>query len=215
MEQGLMELADGWIQNIGSWGYALLVAAALVEYIFPPFPGDSLIALGGVWAWRTSQSWLGVWGAVTLGNALGIGLQHRIGFALAQRIQGSRSGWITEKLVAWGLSEERIAAMQERMRKRGVALLLINRFLPSLRALVFLAAGASGLSFKKTLGWGVVGSLAWSAFILGIGAWVGGNAERMLGLLNRYQAVAAWVLGIIILLWILYKLYRKLWPSCN
>jgi len=206
-----MELADFWIQTIGSWGYAALVAAALAEYIFPPFPGDSLIALGGVWAWRTSKSWLGVWAAVTLGNTLGIGLQHRIGCVLAQRIQGTKSGWIAEKLAAWGLTEERIAAMQERMRKHGVAWLLLNRFLPSLRALVFLAAGASGLSLKKTLGWGVAGSLAWSAFILGIGAWVGGNAERMIGLLNRYQKAAAWVVGTAIVLWILYKLYIKLY----
>ena len=206
-----MEFADGWIQNIGSWGYAALVAAALVEYLFPPFPGDSLIALGGIWAWRTSQSWLGVWAAVIFGNALGICLQHRIGCALTRRIQGSKSGWIAEKLMAWGLSEERIAAMQERMRKHGVALLLVNRFLPSFRALVFLAAGASGLSFKKTMGWGIAGSLTWSAFILGIGAWVGGNVERMLSLLNRYQTVAAWVLGTAIVLWILCKLYRKLY----
>jgi membrane protein DedA with SNARE-associated domain len=97
--------------------------------------------------------------------------------------------------------------MQERVRRRGVALLLVNRFLPSFRALVFLAAGASGLSFKKTLGWGVMGSLAWNAFILGIGALVGGNAERMLGLLGRYQTVAAWALGAAVAFWVLYKLY--------
>ena len=207
--QKLIALADGWVQNLGPWGYAVMAAAAFIEYIFPPFPGDSVTALGGAWAWRTSQSWLGIWVAVTLGNALGIGLQHRVGRALASRVQGSRSGWIAGKLTAWGLSEERIAAMRELIRKRGVTLLLVNRFFPSFRALVFLAAGASGLSFKKTLCWGVFGSLAWSAFILGIGAWAGGNAERMLGLLERYQTAAAWVVGAAVVLWVLYKLYKR------
>jgi len=206
--QRILELADVWIQNLGSWGYAVLFAAALVEYIFPPFPGDSMLALGGIWAWRAHQSWLGVWIAVTLGNALGIGLQHRIGRALAQKVQGSKSGRLSQKLSAWGLSEERIAAIQERMKRHGTALLLINRFLPSFRALVFLAAGASGLSFKSTMFLGIIGSIAWSAFILGIGAWVGGNAERMLMLLERYQTAAAWTVGAAVVLWVLYKLYK-------
>lgn len=209
MEHELIKLADGWIQNFGSWGYVVLFAAALVEYIFPPFPGDSVVALGGLWAWRTGKSWLVVWMALTSGNALGIGLQHRIGCALIQKTHGAKSGWVAKKLAAWGLSDERIAVMQERMRRHTVSLLLINRFLPSFRALVFLAAGASGLSLKKTLFWGVLGSLAWNAFILGIGAWVGGNAERMLRLLERYQTAAAWAVGTAIVLWVFYIIYRR------
>ena len=205
----MIELADGWAQNLGPWGYAVLVVAALAEYILPPIPGDSMVALGGIWARRTNQSWLCVWMAVTLGNTLGIGLQHRLGCVLASSVQGAKPGRLAKKLAAWGLTDERIAAMQERIRVRGVALLLINRFFPSFRALVFLAAGASGLSLKRTLFWGVLGSLAWSAFILSIGAWVGGNAERMLALLARYQTTAAWVTGTVVVLLVLYKLFRR------
>ena len=208
MEQELIDLARGWAQNLGQWGYLVMGFAALIEYIFPPFPGDSVMALGGAWAWRTSQSWLGIWVAVTLGNALGITLQHRLGRALSQTLSSTEQGWIARKAASWGLSEDRIGAMQERMRKHGVKLLLINRFLPSLRALVFLAAGASNLSFKKTLCWGVFGSLIWSAFILGLGAMAGGNAELMLNLLTRYQKAAAWVVGAAIVLWGLYRLYK-------
>ena len=207
MGQELIELADEWIQNLGAWSYVAMVFAAFVEYVFPPFPGDSMVAIGGAFAWRTGQSWLGVWVAVIFGNALGIALQHRIGCFLAKRIQNTEPGWIVRKLIDRGLSEERITAMQERIRKHSVMMLLVNRFMPSLRALVFLAAGASGLSLKKTLGWGVFGSLIWSAFILGIGAWAGGNAERMLGLLKRYETTAAWVVGAGVIFWVLYKLY--------
>jgi len=207
VEQWLIKTAESLAQNLGPWGYPVLAAAALLEYIFPPFPGDSIVALGGAWAWLASRSWLGVWVAVTSGNVMGIVLQHQVGSVLSRSMHGSKRGRIVEKLISWGLSEDRIAAMQERVRKYGVVLLVVNRFMPSFRALVFLAAGASGLSLKKTLGWGVVGCIAWNAFILGIGVWVGGNAERMLGLLGRYQTAAAWVLGTVVTLWILYKLY--------
>ena len=148
--------------------------------------------------------------AVILGNAFGIGMQHRIGYVLSRKVQGSESGWLLKKLKSWGLSDERIAVMKEHMRRRGTALILVNRFLPSIRAVVFLAAGVSGLSFKSTMFWGVLGSLAWSAFILGIGAWVGGNAERMLTLLKHYQTAVSWtVVGMAIVIWFLYKIYKK------
>ena len=196
-----------WIQNLGSWSYVAMLFAAFAEYIFPPFPGDSMVAIGGAFAWRAGQSWLGVWVAVISGNALGIGLQYRIGCILAKRINNPEPGWIVRKLIDHGLSVERINAMQERIRKHSVMILLINRFMPSLRALVFLAAGASGVSLKKTLGWGVLGSLIWSAFILGIGAWAGGNAERMLDVLGRYETAAAWCVGTAVVLWVLYKIY--------
>ncbi|MCL2179224.1 MAG: DedA family protein [Proteobacteria bacterium] len=209
MGQKFLEWADSWIQGLGPWGYGVLALAALLEYLFPPFPGDSVVVLGGIWAWRTSQSWLGVWAVVALGNILGIGIQHRIGHILVQRVQGREAGRVVKRLKAWGLTEERLAGMQERICRHSVALLLANRFLPSLRALVFLAAGASGLSLKKTLGWGVLGSLVWSAFILGIGAWVGGNVERVLGLLEGYQTVAAWVLGAAVVFWVCYKLWKR------
>ena len=193
---------------LGPWGYVALVFAALVEYIFPPFPGDSLVALGGAWAFRTSRSWLALWLALTAGNMLGIALQHRIGRALAQKAEGG-SSWAAKKLKAWGLTQARVLAAKEQMQKRGVALLLLNRFLPSFRALVFLAAGALGMSFKKTLVWGTLGSLAWSAFILGIGAWLGGNAERVLEVLERYQVAAAWAVGAACVLWVVWQFMKK------
>jgi membrane-associated protein len=207
--QKLIESADSWAERLGPWGYGVLVFAALVEYVFPPFPGDSVVALGGALAFRTSRSWLGVWLAVTLGNVLGIALQHGLGRALARRVQGKEPGRVAKRLMSWGLTEVRIAAAKEQMQKRGAVLLVVNRFMPSLRALVFLAAGASGLSLRKTMAFGVLGSLAWSAFILGAGALLGGNAERMLGLLEGYQTAATWVLGAAIVLWVLWRLKKK------
>jgi membrane protein DedA with SNARE-associated domain len=207
--QKLIESADSWAERLGPWGYGVLVFAALIEYVFPPFPGDSVVVLGGAWAFRTSRSWLGVWAAVTLGNILGIGLQHHLGRVLAQKAQGREPGWVAKKLKAWGLTEARMAMAREQMRRRGAVLLLVNRFLPSFRALVFLAAGASGLSLKKTMAFGVLGSLAWSVFILGAGALLGGNAERVLGLLEGYQTAAAWVLGTATVFWVLWRLKKK------
>ena len=210
MEEELIELADSWARLLGPWGYGALFFAALIEYLFPPFPGDSVVALGGAWALRTSQSWLGVWVAVTLGNGVGIGLQHRLGCVLAQRAQGKKPGRVAKKLMAWGLTEERLAAAQKQMHRHGTLLLLANRFLPSFRALVFLAAGAAGLSFKKTLAWGVLGSLAWSALVLGVGAWFADNAQQILHWLKRYQTGAAWGVGAALGLWVLYRLFLRL-----
>jgi len=205
----LIEWADHWAGLLGPWGYVALVFAALIEYLFPPFPGDSVVALGGAWAIRTSQSWLGVWVAVTAGNLLGMALQHRIGCAWAQRRRDKEPGRVARKLASWGLTEARIARAKEQMRKQGVALLVLNRFVPSFRALVFLAAGASGVSFRKTMAFGALGSLVWSAFILGLGAWLGGNAELLLKVLERYQTVASWGVVAALAGWLTYALIKR------
>lgn len=213
MGEKLLEFADTWGQLLGPWGYGLLFLAAFIEYVLPVFPGDSVAVLGGAWAWRTSRSWLGVWLALTLGNALGIWLQHGLGQALARSAQLGKAGKLSKRLGALGMTEVRMAAMGERVRRHGVALLLINRFLPSFRALVFLAAGMSGLSLPKTLFWGVLGSLVWSAFILGAGAWLGGNAQKALRFLEAYQAAAAWAVGAVVVLWAAWWLMRRRRPK--
>ena len=212
MGEKLIEWAKTWAEGLGPWGYVLLVFAALVEYVFPPFPGDSVVVVGGAFALRTPHSWLGVWLAVTLGNVLGIALQHRLGHALAQRAQGE-PGWVARRCKALGLTPARMEAMQAHMQRRGAVLLVLNRFLPSFRALVFLAAGALGMSFCKTMAWGVLGSLAWSAFLLGVGALLGGNAEKMLEVLEGYQRAAAWALGAALVLWVLWRFIKKRPPK--
>ena len=48
----MVEFLDNLISNIGLLGLLVLGLAAAVEYVVPPFPGDTITLLGGVYAVR-------------------------------------------------------------------------------------------------------------------------------------------------------------------
>jgi membrane protein DedA with SNARE-associated domain len=82
------------------------------------------------------------------------------------------------------------------MRTRGSWLLVANRFFPTFRAVLFLAAGAAKMSFPRVVFLGTVSAMAWNIVMVAIGYAVGGNVERLTALLSQYNRVAFIVLGV-------------------
>jgi membrane protein DedA with SNARE-associated domain len=190
----MVEHFDAWISAVGPAGYWVLGVAAMLEYLVPPFPGDSILLLGGVYAVRGDRPWLWVFIAVTLGSVLGAALNYAVGKWLSDRLDRH-----PERPVLFGkVSHARIVALEERMRRSGGALIAVNRFMPGIRALVFLAAGASRMPFKRVMMLGAISAMAWNALVLGVGFAVGGNAERLQALLGRYQTLSIVVIVLVV-----------------
>ena len=167
----MLEQLDTLMRALGAWGYPGLGLAALVEYLFPPFPGDTLVVLGGAWAGRGEHSLWGALVALTLGSLVGMSLTWRLGRGLAGRLKTA-----PESARVLGLPVGQIRKTQTLMREKGGWLLLFNRFLPSFRSVLFVAAGASEVPLGRTLLLGGVSSLAFNALLLGAGA--GGGRQR-------------------------------------
>lgn len=199
----MLETLDAWIRAVGPLGYVALFAACLIEYVFPPFPGDTIVLLGGIYAIRGQRSWALVLVAVTLGSLVGTAIDYVVGSRLARRF---------ERREDFAARHPHVVRLQERMRKRGILLIAFNRFLPGVRSLLFLAAGASGMDFRRVMLWGVVSSALWNSLILAVGVAVGGNAERLDAFLGDYNRVAWVVVGALIAAfagWYLWKFRRR------
>jgi membrane protein DedA with SNARE-associated domain len=199
----MVETLDAWIRAVGPLGYAALFAASLIEYVFPPFPGDTVVLLGGVFAARGQRSWLLVLATVTLGSVVGSAIDYFIGSRLARRF---------ERGADFAARHPHLVRLQEKMRGRGILLIAINRFMPGVRGLIFLAAGAAGMDFRRVMGWGALSALVWNAAILGVGIAVGGNAERLEGFVQRYNQVAWVVMAVAVAgfaTWYLWKFRRR------
>ena len=69
---------------------------------------------------------------------------------------------------------ERVVAAFER---HGAAVLLVNRFVPGVRALFFVAAGVAGVRTGPALLASAGSALAWNALLVGAGTAVGWNLE--------------------------------------
>ena len=71
------------LQHDNMWlGIALVAFAGMAEYIFPPFPGDSLMLFGFFLAGRGDLPLAGVFGGAFLGSLVGAELAYQLGARL-------------------------------------------------------------------------------------------------------------------------------------
>ena len=164
---------------------AILFLGSLVEYVFPPFPGDSLVVLGAWYAVNGKISWPVAFLATTGGAVLGAWIDYRVGVALGARLErgAARRGLLTL---------ERVRQVEAGYARWGAWFLLGNRFLPGIRAFLFVGAGAAHLPVGKVILFGGISAAAWNAMLLLVGALVVKNLDEFVGWLERYTALA-WV----------------------
>ncbi len=185
----MVELFDTWVHRLGDLGYLVVGLAAMLEYLVPPLPGDTVLVLGGAYAVRGEQSLPGVFVAVTVGSVAGLSVHWWLGRALARKLERS------EKL-PFGLKHERLTALQASMKKRGDWILAVNRFIPSVRALVFIAAGASHIPYRRAAALGALSAAAWNILLLSVGYLVGGNAERLATFVRHWERTVFALLAV-------------------
>jgi membrane protein DedA with SNARE-associated domain len=199
----MLEQIDQFMASVGPLAYLVLALAATLEYVVPPFPGDSVVLLGGVYAVRGDHPWWGVFAAVLAGSVLGAACNYWIGRKVAKRFERDPTRPF------FGLTHARLESLQARMRLRGGWLLVINRFLPGIRGAVFIAAGASHMPIRRCLLLGALSATAHSALVLWMGYAVGGNLERLTALAQRYQRYILVGLAVLAVLFALRALLRR------
>jgi membrane protein DedA with SNARE-associated domain len=192
-----------WLQGSeGPLGYAVLALASLIEYVVPPFPGDT-IALFGIFLAATA-GWSAVWVylALNLGATAGGMIAYGFGRAVAapeRRPRGLRGA----------RTERAIDTITARYRKHGVIYLAVNRFVPALRAFFFVGAGIARLPWPSVALWGGLSAAAWNGLLLALGWAVGASWERMLAAARAYSAVATVLIVAAIALLVLRTLVRR------
>jgi membrane protein DedA with SNARE-associated domain len=162
---------------------AILFLGSLVEYVFPPFPGDTLVVLGAWYAVNGKISWPFAFVAVTAGAVVGAWIDYRIGVALGAALErgAMRRGPVTL---------EHVRQVEAGYARWGAWFLLANRFLPGIRAFLFVGAGAARLPLGKVLLWGGISAAAWNALLLLVGAYLATNLSELVDWLQRYTTLA-------------------------
>ena len=185
------------------WAYALVLAAAAIEYIFPPVPGDTVALFAVALAVRAQLSWVLVYLAMTLGALLG-GLAAW-GFGL----------WLANHEESWPSflrtpgATRALDALRRGYEQHGAMYLVVNRFLPALRAFFFVGAGMSRMNVGPVIVFGGISAALWNALLMGIGYAVGNNWDMLRDLAERY-AVATLILVVIAVIGLI---ARFVWES--
>lgn len=179
-----------WLELVLRWPpvavYALLCAGALVEYVVPPFPGDTVVVAGavlvGAHGWSVGPVWLAVCAGTVAGAALDLALGRHLAGGPLERLS-PRARDAVDTLVAG-------------FRRWGPMLLAVNRFLPGIRPLFFVAAGVAGMRTGPVLGWALVSASLWNALLVALGVALGQRLDRLASVLSQYQLAVGVLIGL-------------------
>jgi membrane protein DedA with SNARE-associated domain len=178
---------------------AILFFAAFIEYVFPPFPGDTFVVGGvtlvSVFGWH----WVPVMGVVTAGAVAGTAVDFAIGRWLVRSGRIARLG---------DGSRATVDTIVQRMRRHGPIYLAVNRFLPGIRALFFVAAGVADLPRWQVMLWSTVSAVAWNALLVGAGFLVGNHVDDLELFLTRFTFVG-WALIAVVVGYFVFKWLRS------
>ncbi len=190
-EAKLIEL----VHATGPEAAVVLFLSSAVEYVFPPWPGDVLTAAGAIWALEGVLPFPVLLASTTLGSVAGAAISYELGARLVGRASSGRAG----RLLRWLAPPERIQAVHRLSERWGTWLVLFNRFVPGVRGLFFVAAGAGGMPRARVLTLGAVSALGWNALLLGVGWGLGRDLTRLLEWLRGW-AIGGWALLALVII---------------
>jgi membrane protein DedA with SNARE-associated domain len=178
---------------------ALVFSAAAIEYVFPPFWGDTLMLAGSFVAGVDRRSMTAVFVAAVLGSCLG---------AAVAWWMGRRFGQASMRVFKRSERARRIAGRAERLfANHGSRVLALNRFIPGLRAFFLPLAGAGRLPFRPTMVWATVSNLLYCGVVVLAGFFIASRSpdfeafRASVRMLMVVAAVASTVLMIAMTTW--------------
>ncbi len=172
-------LALNWLSPhdlINTFGTGGLLLVIFIESgIIPaPLPGDSLLVLAGAFSATSANSndpHLNL-AAVVFGSLAAAILGAELGYLI-----GRRYGTRLFKDGAKIFKTEYLVRAQEFFDRRGAASVVIARFVPIVRTIVPMLAGAGKMSHRKFAAANVVGAVVWTVGISMLGFWLGKSVD--------------------------------------
>jgi membrane protein DedA with SNARE-associated domain len=195
------------IEKIGYLGVGLLVG---LENIIPVIPSEIVQPYAGFVAQKDG------FGAVvlmilvaTIGSVVG----SLAMYAIAASIGPVRLRSFVNRYGSWvGISEHELTRAENWFDRRATIAVLVGRCVPLIRAVVSIPAGFRRMKLMPYIVYTAIGSLVWNILLIGAGALLGDNWERVGEVFAPIQKLVelAVVVAVVVFAWLrVRKLYRK------
>ncbi|MFM2436717.1 MAG: hypothetical protein RL353_707 [Actinomycetota bacterium] len=197
----LGDLAN-WVQDVinqfGYFGVALLV---VIENIFPPIPSEIVLPFAGFVAQQGSAgvaqsdtSVIGMMIAATIGSVVGA----LILYVISSAIGPERLRAFVQRFGRWfGVKQTDLLRAEAWFDRRSFVAVLVGRCVPLIRSIVSIPAGFRRMKLTSFILLTAVGSAVWNIALIGAGALLGDQWERV----GEYVGVFQWlVIGAILVL---------------
>ncbi len=183
MLESLWNLITGFGEG---WYPILLGATALVETLFPPFPGDVIyIALAGL-ALRSGVPVFLLWVPGFAGCFISTVMLDSMGRSsrlekLERMITGARGG-------------RSMARARKLLAGRGPWIISMSRFIPGIRSILVVAAASSGMSRRAVLGYAGASAALWYGVMAAAGSIAGAGIESAEAFMAEFSS---WLWGLL------------------
>lgn len=154
---------------------AVLALSAGIEYVVPPFPGDTVSLLGAVLVGNHDWSFAAVLAATLLGSVIGSMGAFYLGVAVHRR--RGRKKKVNPKL----------DTLIQRFQRHGGVYLCLNRFMPGIRPIFFVAAAFAQMRPQSVLFYSLLSASLWNATLIAAGAALGANLTELESFVQTYS----------------------------
>jgi len=203
---GLTGFAADLLNALGEFGVGVLV---FIEVLVPPIPSEVILPFAGYLsqAGELQIPWLILWStAASLAGAL---LLYWLGAAVGM---GRAIDLVARTRLVSRTDLERGA---DWFTRRGSWSVLVGRFIPGIRSLISIPAGAARMNLARFCVYTVIGSGIWNASLIGVGAALGTQHELLdqyLGYVD-YVVYAAIAIALVILVVRRFREQRRELPA--
>ena len=201
----LGDLAN-WVQDVinqfGYFGVALLV---VIENVFPPIPSEIVLPFAGfvaqqgasavnatAGAAQSDTTVIGMMIAATVGSVVGALILYFVSAAIGpERLRG-----FVERFGKWfGVKSSDLVRAEEWFDRRSVVAVLVGRCVPLIRSIVSIPAGFRRMKLTSFVVLTAIGSAVWNIALIGAGAVLGDQWERV----GEYVGVFQWLVIAVVL----------------
>ncbi len=155
-------------------GYAGIAIVMAIETVFPPIPSELVLPLAGFQVARGTLGFVPALGASTLGAVFGALVLYAIA-----RLGGRPLILRLHPLLR--ITERDMDRADRWFDRRAVPIVLFGRLVPGVRSLVSVPAGLSEMPLWRFLAATAAGALVWNSALLGAGALLGSQYDRVEG----------------------------------
>ena len=181
---------------IAHYGYLGIFVLLMFGIVGIPVPDETLLALSGFLVSRGELHIIPTFIAAYLGSITGISISYAIGSTFGHHI-----------LIKYGhfihITEARLEKAHEWFEKIGRWTLLIGYFIPGVRHIVAILAGASELQMWEFALFSYTGGFIWTATFISLGYFFGIHWKSILGTVD-HNVILISIAALIILIMLYY-----------
>ena len=209
----LGDLAN-WVQDVinqfGYFGVALLV---VIENIFPPIPSEIVLPFAGFVAQQGSAgiaqsdtSVIGMMIAATIGSVVGA----LILYVISSAIGPERLRAFVQRFGRWfGVKQTDLLRAEAWFDRRSFVAVLVGRCVPLIRSIVSIPAGFRRMKLTSFILLTAVGSAVWTIALIGAGALLGDQWERVGEYVGVFQLLVIAAILVLLVRFVYSKLQNR------